>query len=78
LVVGWIFHVAPFQISANVRYESEPLTEFPTAMQSEAEMHDTPLSNTTVEPAGLGVDLIFQRLPFHLSANARTTPEPFS
>jgi len=60
--VAWTRHLVPFHRSARVL----PFPEFPTAVQAEPEVHDTPFR--TPPPAGFGVGWMLHLMPFHRSA----------
>ena len=62
-------HVLPFHFSARVTSLPEEFLSSPTAMQPPAVQHETPISVSPVEPAGLGVVLIDQ--PPAVRASAR-------
>jgi hypothetical protein len=68
--VGWMRHLVPFHRSARVR----PLAEFPTAVQAERDVQDTPLRNPP--PAGFAVAWISHLVPFHRSARVRPFAVP--
>jgi hypothetical protein len=68
LGVVWIVQLVPFQASANVAVAAAPLVNDPTAVQTVADGHDTPLSWLPVAPAGFGVLWTAQLLPFQASA----------
>src|SRR5262249_54640312 len=53
------------------------LVEPPTAVQAEADLHDTASRKLPCAPAGLGVAWTRQRVPFHRSAKVTSVPEPF-
>jgi hypothetical protein len=73
LGVGWIAQVLPFQCSASVtRAPAAP--EEPIAVQFVEVVHDTPDKLLFWAPAGLGGGWIVQAVPFHVSANAVSTP----
>jgi hypothetical protein len=60
----------PFHDSASVCASAVPdLTVFPIATQSVGELHETPTRWLALASAGFGAVSIFQRVPFHLSAN---------
>jgi hypothetical protein len=65
-----MLQLVPFHRSASV-----PALEPPTAVQADAEVHDTPLS---VAPPwdGLGVGWMTQRVPFHRSASVPAAEPP--
>jgi hypothetical protein len=49
--------------------------EYPTAVQVSPEAHDTPFNWLSMAPAGFGVVLTVQAVPFHDSASVSWTPE---
>jgi hypothetical protein len=49
-------------------------TEYPTAVQAVADVHDTPKKALDDWPDGSGVDWIDHRVPSHRSANVTPTP----
>jgi hypothetical protein len=67
LGVGWMLQLVPFHRSARVLALGVKALEPPTAVQADADVHETPLS---VAPPwdGLGVGWMLQRVPFHRSA----------
>lgn len=70
-------HVAPFHFSASK--EDLVLAKlYPTAVHATGEVHDTPVSSTSVAPTGLGVDWMVQVLPFHRSASDREGRPPIA
>jgi hypothetical protein len=78
LAVVWIVHVVPFQTSAKVRLALNDVLKYvPTAVQALPERQTTPVRKLSKEPLGLGVDWVFQLLPFQASAKVRSVPEPF-
>jgi hypothetical protein len=68
LGVDWMAHWVPFQCSARVSGVLRLLMELPTAVQADADVQATPLRKENCAPAGLGVALIDQRVPFQRSA----------
>jgi hypothetical protein len=61
LGVAWMRHLLPFHRSARIL----PFPEFPTAVQADADVHDTPFRKP---PAGFGVGWMLHPVPFHRSA----------
>jgi hypothetical protein len=61
----------PFQRSASVVVVPEASVEYPTAMQSVADLHETPLSTLPAAPVGFGVVWSDQLVPFKRSAKLR-------
>jgi hypothetical protein len=47
----------------------------PTAVQADAELHETPSSSAVMSSAGLGVAWVAQAVPFQRSASVRVTPD---
>ena len=66
--VGTIDQLVPFQRSARLFCEVD-VEENPTAAQSLALAHDTPLSCVSFEPVGFGAATIAHWVPFHRSIN---------
>jgi hypothetical protein len=60
----------PFQRSASVTPVPELSVKFPTAVQLEADEHDTAFKNVFCDPGGSGIDWMLHAVPFHRSANA--------
>jgi hypothetical protein len=71
----WRTHCVPFHRSANGTRFPEPLMKYPTAVHAVADVQETAEKAVVVAPAGLGVALTVQVLPFHRSANGRAGPE---
>ena len=65
--------VVPFHDSARVAPDCGPLT-FPTAMQADAEVHDTLARELCRSPGGSGVRWTRHAVPFHVSARVRLVP----
>jgi hypothetical protein len=77
--VDWIVHVLPLNASANAEVTvPAPLMVYPTAVQVEVAVHDTPSRALPEAPEGFGVDWTFQLVPFHASANVRSLCELLS
>jgi hypothetical protein len=53
-------------------------SENPTAVQADAELHDTASRSLEMAPDGLGVVCTVQDVPFHDSANVNSVPELLS
>jgi hypothetical protein len=64
LRVVWMVHVVPFQRSASVA------TALPMAVHEDAEVHDTPETETFSAWLGTGMDCEVQVVPFQRSASA--------
>jgi hypothetical protein len=73
--VGWIAHLVPFHVSASITL-LEPEMESPTAVQTVADVHDTPFSSLLVTPTGLGVGWIAHLVPVQDAANVPSGPVP--
>jgi hypothetical protein len=73
--VGTMLHFLPFQRSANVPNTRERFRERPTAIQAEADGHDTSNRLLTEAPRAFGVGWTLHREPFHRSASVTLTPE---
>ncbi|MFL5859704.1 MAG: hypothetical protein ACJ780_02850 [Solirubrobacteraceae bacterium] len=77
--VRWIDHLVPFQrsTSGNPVHGPEPpeqpapTSKPPTTVQAVADVHDTPLKELEVAPAGLGIPWLDQILPFQRSTNGK-------
>jgi hypothetical protein len=72
LGVVWTVQLLPFQRSAKGALGNPApvvVAKPPAAVQAVAALHDTPVKVANVAPAGLGVVLIVQVVPFHCSAN---------
>src|SRR6185437_16046863 len=65
--VGWTTHFVPFQCSARVTW-ALTLPDCPTAMQSVADRHDTPVRPDSFPPGCFGVGWIAHFGPFQCSA----------
>jgi hypothetical protein len=65
----------PFQRSASVTPVPELSVKFPTAVQLEADEHDTAFKNVLCAPGGSGTDWRRHAVPSHRSANAWNVPE---
>jgi hypothetical protein len=63
-----IDHLPPFQRSTNVLFP-EFVPEAPTAKQTFALGHDTPLSELVLAPVRFGLGPTVQPLPLHRSTN---------
>jgi hypothetical protein len=59
----------PSQRSATVKVVLELATLWPTAVQAEADEHETLFKNAACEPVGFGVDCTVHFVPFHCSAS---------
>jgi len=77
LGVDWMPHLVPFQCSPRVTGVLRLLIELPTAVQAEADLHDTASRKPPCAPAGLGVAWMRQRVPIHRSAKVTSVPELF-
>jgi len=81
LGVGWMAHRVPFQCSAKVTGVLRPLIELPTAMQAEADVHDTAFRAVRWKAncgiGGLGVGWMVHRVPSQCSASDTKSPELF-
>jgi hypothetical protein len=64
---GCIDQLAPFQRTTSTAWVWSLLTEYPTAMQVVADVHETAFRNEPVEPAGVGTSCNVQ-LPADLSS----------
>jgi len=73
--VAWRVHLLPSQRSAKVEAAPELSKEAPTAVQAEADEHDTLFRNANCDPDGFGVDFTVHVAPFHRSASVTPTPE---
>jgi hypothetical protein len=60
----------PFQRSASATPLPELSVKLPTAVQLEADEHDTAFKNVPCDPGGSGIDWTLHRVPSHRSANA--------
>jgi len=67
--VDWTVQVVPFQFSARVKVAFVLVTYHPTAVQADAEVHETPDSALDVAPLGVGVDWRVHAVPFQRSAS---------
>jgi hypothetical protein len=76
LGVGSVVQMLPFQRSTNVRRLSPASLEFPTAMQSVAEVHATLARLLVRAPLGLGVGWIVHVMPFQCSASVVPSLDP--
>jgi hypothetical protein len=76
LGVGSIVHALPSQCSARVRSGPVLTVQYPTAVQSLADVQDTLDSWPPLFPAGRGTAWLVQAVPFHLSASAEGLLEP--
>ena len=66
----------PFQRSARTNCLPVPVGfEVPTAMQLDAEAHETAVNPEACAPAGFGVAWILHRVPFHRSARVFCAPD---
>ena len=59
----------PFQRSASATPVPELSVKLPTAVQPEADEHDTAFKNVPCDPGGSGIDWTLHRVPSHRSAN---------
>jgi hypothetical protein len=73
--VGCTRHPLPFQRSASVCTIPEAECCSPTAVQAEAELHETPPRKLCTAPLGFGVGRMRHELPFQRSASESTFPE---
>ena len=79
LGVDWIVHVLPLRASARAEVTvPAPSMVYPTAVQLEVAVHDTPSRALAEAPEGFGVDLIVQLVPLHASARVRSVCELLS
>jgi hypothetical protein len=84
LGVAWIRQFAPSHRSASDTVVLVPpealwppcelIVVAPTAVQAAAAEHDTASNSLLVDPAGLGVAWMCQRVPFHASASSTEAP----
>jgi hypothetical protein len=69
--VAWMLHVVPSQRSTTVPTGLPELSKAaPTAVQTEAEVHETPVKKLNDAPAGAGVGWMLQIVPFQRSARS--------
>lgn len=68
--VGCTAQEVPFQRSASVTPVPELSVKLPTAVQMEADEHDTAFKNVFCDPGGSGIDWVRHVVPSHPSANA--------
>jgi len=68
--VGCTAQEEPFQRSASVTPTPELSVKLPTAVQREADEHDTAPKNVLCAPGGSGIDWRLHVVPSHRSANA--------
>ncbi len=73
--VDWTAQVVPFHRSASVTPTPELSVKLPTAVQLEADEHDTAFKNVLCAPGGSGIDWMLHVVPSHRSANAWNVPE---
>lgn len=73
--VSWIDQTPPLQRSASV--VTPEWLKLPTAVQTDAEGHDTPFNMLDVAPAGGGAGWIDQVPPLQRSTSVDTTPALF-
>ena len=74
-----IVHLLPFQCSLRARAgpDCDVVVKYaPTAMQSDGEMHETPIRPLAWAPEGLGTGWMVHRVPFHRSARAPESDIP--
>jgi hypothetical protein len=73
LGVGWILQLVPFHRSASVPTGKPELSvRAPTAVQTEDDVHATPLRKPPCAPGGAGMGWIRHFVPFHRSAKTPT------
>ena len=65
----------PFHRSASITPTPELSVKVPTAVQLEADEHDTAFKNVFCAPGGSGIDWMLHVVPSHRSANAWNVPE---
>jgi hypothetical protein len=70
-------HLVPFQRSPRVTGVFRLLIELPTAVQPEADLHDTAPRLLPCALDGSGVDWMPHLVPFHCSAKVTSVPELF-
>ena len=75
LGVAWMAQLLPFQRSAKVCESPERVSNCPTAMHAEAELHDVACKKLGSAAGGLRVAWIAQLLPFQRSAKVCESPE---
>ncbi len=73
--VDWTAQVVPFHRSVSVTPTPELSVKLPTAVQLEADEHDTAFKNVPCAPGGSGIDWTRHVVPSHRSANAWNVPE---
>jgi hypothetical protein len=73
--VGCTAQEVPFQRSASVTPLPELSRKVPTAVQAEADEHDTAFKNGPCAPGGSGTDWRLHVVPSHRSASACSVPE---
>jgi hypothetical protein len=72
------FQLWPSQRSATVEDVLELSTLSPTAVQAEADEHETLVNWANCDPAGFGVDRTVQLVPSHCSESVTNSPELLS